>query len=104
MYDTSVSTHKQRLSTTVDSGLLAAVQEEVAAGNASSVSSWVNEALRLKIVHDRRLAALDRFLDAYEAEAGEITDQEIDEASRRARSRAVVVRGESGRSSRRVTA
>jgi hypothetical protein len=47
---------------------------------------------------DRRLQALDDFLAAYEAEHGEITEETRD-AARRARSRAVVVRGtpEAGR-------
>lgn len=57
------------------------------------MSAWVNDALRLKAEQDRRLAALDEFLGAYEAEHGEITDQEIAEVVRRARSGAVVVRG-----------
>jgi hypothetical protein len=38
------------------------------------------------------MQALDAFLAAYEAEHGEITEVEIDEAVRRARSRATVVR------------
>ena len=57
------------------------------------MSAWVNEALRLKASHDRRLAALDDFLAAYEAEHGEITAQEMHDAARSARARAVVVRG-----------
>lgn len=58
------------------------------------MSAWVNEALRLKADHDRRMQALDRFLAAYESEHGEITSDEIDEAVRRSRSGATVVRGE----------
>jgi hypothetical protein len=57
------------------------------------MSAWVNDALRLKAEHDQRMAAMDEFLTAYEAEHGEITDREIADAVRRARSRAVVVRG-----------
>ena len=45
----------------------------MAAGRAESVSAWVNEALRMKADHDRRLQALDEFVAAYEAEHGEIT-------------------------------
>jgi hypothetical protein len=37
--------------------------------------------------------ALDDFLAAYEAEHGEITDEDMRDAARRARGRAVVVRG-----------
>ena len=84
---------KERLSASVDAELLAVAQEAVARGRAESVSAWVNDALRLKADHDRRLAALDEFLAAYEAEHGEITEQEMHDAARRARAGAVVVRG-----------
>jgi Arc/MetJ-type ribon-helix-helix transcriptional regulator len=88
---------KERLSASVDAELIAAAQEAVAHGRAESVSAWVNEALHLKADHDRRLAALDEFLAAYEAEHGEITEQEMREAARRARAGAVVVRGRPAR-------
>jgi Arc/MetJ-type ribon-helix-helix transcriptional regulator len=84
---------KERLSASVDAELVAAAQEAVAHGRAESVSAWVNDALRLKADHDRRLAALDEFLAAYEAEHGEITEQDMHDAARRARAGAVVVRG-----------
>jgi len=83
---------KERLSASVDAELVAAAQQAVARGQAESVSAWVNEALRLKADLDRRLAALDDFLAAYEAEHGEITEQEMRDAARRARGRAVIVR------------
>lgn len=83
---------KERLSASVDTELIAAAQQAVARGRADSVSAWVNDALRLKADHDRRLAALDEFLAAYEAEHGEITEQEMRDAARRARAGAVVVR------------
>jgi len=85
---------KERLSASVDADLVAAAQEAVAQGRAESVSAWVNEALRLKLAHDRRLRALDEFVAAFEAEHGEITEAEMNEATRRARGRAVIVRGE----------
>jgi Arc/MetJ-type ribon-helix-helix transcriptional regulator len=84
---------KERLSASVDAELIAAAQQAVARGRAESVSAWVNDALRMKADHDRRLAALDEFLAAYEAEHGEITAQEMHDAARRARAGAVVVRG-----------
>jgi hypothetical protein len=84
---------KQRLSASVDADLVTIAQEAVAQGQAESLNAWVNEALRLKADHDRRLRALDYFLAAYEAEHGEITEQEMLEAARQARARAVVVRG-----------
>jgi Arc/MetJ-type ribon-helix-helix transcriptional regulator len=87
---------KERLSASVDAALMAVAQEAVAQGQAESVSAWVNEALRLKVAHDRRLLALDEFVAGFEAEHGEITEAEMSEAARRARGRAVVVRGDPG--------
>jgi Arc/MetJ-type ribon-helix-helix transcriptional regulator len=84
---------KERLSASVDADLVAVAQDAVARGRAESVSSWVNDALRLKADRDRRLAALDQFIAGFEAEYGEITEQEMAEAARRAREGAVVVRG-----------
>jgi Arc/MetJ-type ribon-helix-helix transcriptional regulator len=84
---------KRRLSVSVDAELVAVAQEAVAQGQAESMSAWVNDALRLKARHDQRLRALDEFLAGYEAEHGEITEEEMREAARRARGRAVVVRG-----------
>lgn len=43
--------------------------------------------------HDRRLRGIDDFIAAYEAEHGEITDEQMERAYRRAKARAVVVRG-----------
>ncbi len=74
--------------------MLAAGQQAVARGEADSLSAWVNAALRRQAEHDRRMQALDIFLAAYEAEHGEITDDEITGASRRARAKAIVVRGD----------
>jgi Arc/MetJ-type ribon-helix-helix transcriptional regulator len=91
---------KERLSASVDADLMSAAQDAVVGGRAESVSAWVNDALRLKADRDRRLAALDVFIAEYEAENGEITEQEMAEAARRARARAVVVRGARGGSSR----
>jgi Arc/MetJ-type ribon-helix-helix transcriptional regulator len=85
---------KERLSASVDAELVAVAQEAVAAGRAENVSAWVNDALRMKADHDRRLRAVDEFLAAFEAEHGEITEEEIRDAARRARGRAVVVRGQ----------
>jgi hypothetical protein len=70
---------KQRLSASVDSDLLAA--------------ATVNDALRLKLEHERRLDALAEFINAYESEHGAISPAEMELAARRARSRAVTVRG-----------
>jgi Arc/MetJ-type ribon-helix-helix transcriptional regulator len=83
---------KQRLSASVDADLLVAAQRAVDEGRAASVSAWVNDALRLKTEHEERMQALDSFLAAYEAEHGVIGEAEMNEAVRRAGSRATVVR------------
>jgi hypothetical protein len=88
---------KQRLSASVDADLLEAAEQAVAQGGADSVSAWVNDALRLKLTHDRRLDALAAFIAEYEAVHGEITGEDVRRAGRRARSRAVVVRGRATR-------
>jgi len=86
---------KERLSASVDADLLAMAHDAVDQGRAESVSAWVNDALRLKAAYDQRLRAVDEFMAAFEAAHGQITEKEIREAARRARDRAVVVRGES---------
>ncbi|MDQ1515526.1 MAG: hypothetical protein QOE80_1356 [Actinomycetota bacterium] len=85
-------TVRERLSATVEAQWLAAGRAAVAEGRAESLSAWVNDALRRQADYDRRMQALDDFLAAYEAEHGEITEEEMREAERRSRSRAVVVR------------
>lgn len=96
---------KVRLSASVDADLVAAAEAAVSRGRLESVSAWVNEALRAKAEHDRRLDALGALVTAYEAEHGEISAEEMQAAARRARLRAVkvpavrAVRG--GRSTRR---
>jgi len=92
MYSLSM-TAKGRLSVTVDEDLIAAVHAAVAAGAAESMSAWVSDALRLKLDHDRRLRGIGDFIAAYEAEHGEITEEEMEAAVRRGRERAIVVRG-----------
>jgi len=89
-------TNKQRLSATVEADVLAAGRAAVSEGRAENLSAWVNDALRRQADHDRRMTALDNFLASYEAEHGEITDDEMRDATRRTRARAVVVRSPSG--------
>jgi hypothetical protein len=85
---------KQRLSASVDADLIVAAEEAVATGRAASVSAWVNEALRLKLAHERRLHALAAFVEAHERAQGPITGEEMEQAARRSRGRAVAVRGQ----------
>ena len=84
---------KQRLSASVDADLVESGQQIVAAGRATSLSAWVNAALRAEVERDRRLQALGDFVATFEAEHGEITEAEILAAGRAARERALVVRG-----------
>lgn len=84
---------KERLSASVDSDLLAAAHEAAARGQSGNLSAWISDALRLKLDHDRRLAALGSFLAAYEAEHGVIDDAEVARANRSAQRRAVHVPG-----------
>lgn len=90
---------KQRLSASVDAELIEAAEAAAERGEAPNVSAWVNDAMRLKLGHDRRLRALAAFIAEYEAEHGEITEREMASAVRRARSRAVSVRNLASRAS-----
>jgi hypothetical protein len=83
---------KVRVTASVDPEQLAAAREAVAAGRADSVSAWVNEAMRRQALLESRLAAMAAFIAAYEAEHGVITEEEMRDARRRARERAIVVR------------
>jgi Arc/MetJ-type ribon-helix-helix transcriptional regulator len=85
------SERKRRLSASVDAELLQAAERAARTGRASNVSAWVNNALRLKVQHDDRLRALAEFIEAYEAEHGVITKEEVDAARARAKQRAVKV-------------
>lgn len=84
---------KDRLSASVDADMIKAGKDAVASGRADSLSAWVNEALHRQAEHDRQLQAMAEFIAAYEAEHGEITEEEMDEAERSMRERAIVVRG-----------
>jgi len=86
-------TSKQRLSASVDEELIAAGRQAVDDGRAPNLSSWVNDALKLKYEHDRRLAALAEFIAEFESEHGAITATEIAAATRRTRARSHPVRG-----------
>ena len=86
-------TNKFRLSASVDADLVAQAEVEVGRGRAPNLSAWVNDALRLKLAHDRRMTALADVVAAHEAKHGVITPEEIAAARRWAREQAVVVRG-----------
>ena len=91
---------KQRLSASVDADLMAAAEAAARRGDARTLSAWVNDAFRLKLEHDRRMRALATFIEAFEDEHGEISAEEIEQATRSARSRALPIRALASRAPR----
>jgi len=94
-YHFGMSARKERLTVTVDRGLVEAVHEAVDAGRAESISAWVNRALAERVAKERRLTAMAKAIAAYEAEFGVISDEEIAAQRRADRASALVVRGPS---------
>lgn len=84
---------KARLTVTVDRTLVEAATAAVAAGQADSLSAWVNRALAGHAARERRLAALADLVAEHEAEFGAITPAELEARHREDRRTAVVVRG-----------
>ena len=84
---------KERLTVTVDPDFIAAGNDAVAEGRAESLSAWVNSALAEKVAKERKLAALQKAVAAYEKEFGEISPEELAEQARADRESAIVVRG-----------
>ena len=82
------------MTVTVDPELVEAASRAVAEGGAESVSGWVNAALVDKVEKDRRLSDLAKAVEAYEAEFGEITPEEVAAQARADRKGAVIVRGQ----------
>ena len=78
---------------TVDHELVEAGNEAVAAGQAESLSGWVNSALAERAARDRRLRSLAEAVEDYEAEFGEITEAELAVVRQRDGRRSVVVQG-----------
>lgn len=92
------------MTVTVDPELVEAANRAVADGEAESLSGWVSAALTDKVAKDRKLADLQKAVEAYEMEFGEITPEEMAAQARTDREGAVIVRGRrpvvSGRSRR----
>ena len=86
-------TLKQRLTVTVDPALVRAGHEAVKAGDAESLSAWVNVALADRAAKERRLRAMGEAVAAYEAEFGMITAEELAAQERADRRSARVARG-----------
>ena len=83
---------KERLTVSVDAELAAAAASAVNEGRAESVSAWVGEAMREKAAKDRQLIALAEAVEAYEAEHGSISDEEIAAQGRADRDAAATAR------------
>lgn len=101
-YHSGMTPRKQRLTVTVDPELVAAGNQAVARGAAGSLSAWVSLALTDKARRDRQLEELRAAIADYEAEFGEITDEEITAQRRADRRDAVVVRGRSAAATKRT--
>ena len=84
---------KERLTITVAPELVEAGQRAVQAGDADSISAWISNAISEKVTRDNQHRALAAAIADFEAEHGEITDDEIAAQRRTDRSRATVVRG-----------
>jgi hypothetical protein len=83
---------KRRLSASVDDDLIRAAEAAAKRGDVPTVSAWVNDALRAKLEQEGRLRALASFVNSFEAEHGEISQAEMEQVARRARTRAITVR------------
>ena len=83
---------KKRITVTIDADLLKAAEASVRAGRAESLSAWVNLALDQRAKEERRLAAMDAAIAAYEAEEGKFTEAELEEQRRADRRNAIHVR------------
>ena len=84
---------KERLTVTVDAELVAAGNRAVRAGDADSLSGWVNSALVEREERDRRRRALAEAVSDYEAEFGVVTDEQIQAQRRADKESAIRVRG-----------
>jgi hypothetical protein len=86
---------KTRLTVTIDPDLVEAGTAAVAAGEADSLSAWVNVALAERVVKQQRLRALGEAIAAHETAYGVITAEEL-VAQQRADRAAARVPGSAG--------
>jgi Arc/MetJ-type ribon-helix-helix transcriptional regulator len=73
---------KKRLSASVDADLIEEAHAAVAAGRYPNVSAWVNEALKKHSDRQQKLEAMSEAIAAYEAEFGEITEEDMERTDR----------------------
>ncbi|CAN5814661.1 hypothetical protein BH11MYX3_BH11MYX3_10350 [soil metagenome] len=83
---------KRRLSVSVDAELMDAAELSVKRGEAPTLSAYVSDGLKQKLQSDQRLRAMDDFLEEYEREYGNITEEGVAESVRELQSRALHVR------------
>lgn len=84
--------NKRRATVTIDENLLAAAQAAVSNGMTDSVSSWINEAMAVRLGRDQRLSNLADLIADYEDEHGVITDDELAEQQQADRDAAAILR------------
>lgn len=96
-----MTTRKERLTVTVDPEVVLAANQAVAEGRADSLSSWVNMAMVDRAARERRVRALAEAVREYEAEFGEITEEEMVAQARADRQNATIVRRYGDRAGRR---
>jgi Arc/MetJ-type ribon-helix-helix transcriptional regulator len=81
------------MTVSLDRELAEAAEEAVRRGEVTSVSAFVSEAIAARVEHLVRLRHMREALDAYEAEFGVITEDEMEAMRRHDRENAIVVRG-----------
>ena len=87
-----MSERKVRVTVTLDRALLDVANQAVRAGESRSLSSWVNRALADRADHERRQRAMGEAIAMYEAEFGELTDEQMEANVRRLRATAIKIR------------
>ena len=83
---------KRRVTVSIDESLVDEASHAVDEGRAESVSAWISEAMAARASRDRRLSLLAALVSDYEAEHGEITDDELAEQSQADRDAAAATR------------
>lgn len=83
---------KRRITVTVDEALLREASLRVEQGHAESVSAWVGQAMAERAARDQRLAMLTAMVAEYEAEHGEIADDELAKQAQADRDAAAAMR------------
>jgi hypothetical protein len=84
--------NKRRVTVTVDEVLLGAALKAVEDGRAESVSAWINDSISEHVQREHRAVVMRQMLAEYEAEHGEITDEEIAKQSQADRDAAAHLR------------